>query len=78
MVSLPLLDIQIDVITDFTIDNPGQISIKLEELPTPEPGLGEVLVRITVRYSHLPYIPQAHRSKYNFSIQEYVTAISAS
>ncbi|KUJ24308.1 GroES-like protein [Mollisia scopiformis] len=28
-------------------DKPGQISIKLEELPTPEPGPGEVLVRIT-------------------------------
>jgi propanol-preferring alcohol dehydrogenase len=30
-------------------DKPGTISTKLEELDTPEPGAGDVLVRLSVR-----------------------------
>ena len=31
-------------------DKPGSISTKIEELETPEPGAGEVLVRMYVLY----------------------------
>ena len=34
-------------------DKPGTISTKIEELDTPEPGAGEVLVRLLVPM-HLP------------------------
>lgn len=40
--------------TNVQTDKPGEISIKITELPTPEPGPGEVLVRITVSPSPSP------------------------
>lgn len=34
-------------------DNPGTISTKIEELDTPEPGTGEVLVNLYVLSFHM-------------------------
>ena len=37
-----------EVSSYFLKDKPGHISTKVEELPIPEPGPGQVLVRLTV------------------------------
>jgi propanol-preferring alcohol dehydrogenase len=34
--------------SDINLDDPGKISIKINELETPSPGPGEVLIRLTV------------------------------
>jgi len=43
-------------------DKPGTISTKIEELDTPEPGAGEVLVRLLV-LMHLPQLEQLGLTK---------------
>jgi propanol-preferring alcohol dehydrogenase len=40
-------------------DNPGHISTHVEELPVPEPGPGQVLVRLTVSFKITSQIPEA-------------------
>jgi hypothetical protein len=40
-------------------DKPGSISTKVEELNTPEPGSGEVLVRLCVSHFFDPLLPSS-------------------
>jgi propanol-preferring alcohol dehydrogenase len=42
-------------------DNPGQISTHVEELPVPEPGPGQVLVRLTVSSKTASQVPTKRR-----------------
>jgi len=42
-------------------DNPGSISTKIEEIDTPKPGTGEVLVNLYVQNLHVHTKPLTER-----------------
>lgn len=56
-------------------DNPGEISIKIEEFPTPEPGPGEVLVRLTASRNVPNILSLLRTDNYCYIIPGCVTAI---